>query len=84
MLAKLCHTLGMPYDPAMLTWEAGPRPEDGVWAKYWYASVHRSAGFHPYAPKQSSFPEHLEALLAECRPYYQRLAERALDIAPLA
>jgi hypothetical protein len=84
MLAKLCYTLGIPYDPAMLTWEAGPRPEDGVWAKYWYASVHRSTGFHPYAPKQSSFPEHLEPLLAECRPYYQRLAERALDIAPLA
>jgi len=84
MLAKLCHTLGIPYDPAMLQWQAGPRPEDGIWAKYWYASVHDSTGFRPYTVKTSPFPERLQPLLAQCQPYYVRLLERALDAAPPA
>lgn len=84
ILARLCHELGIPFDLAMLQWEPGPRPEDGVWAKYWYDSVHRSTGFQPYAPKTSPFPDHLKPLLAECQPYYARLVERALDTAPLA
>lgn len=82
MLEKLCRQLGIPFDPAMLQWPAGPRPEDGIWAKYWYASVHRSTGFEPYAPKTSPFPEPLKPLLAECQPYYVRLLERALDTGP--
>ena len=24
------------FDPAMLSWPPGPRPTDGVWARYWY------------------------------------------------
>ncbi len=83
MLETLCRELGIPFDPAMLQWRAGPRPEDGVWAKYWYASVHRSTGFHPYVPKTSPFPESLKRLLSECQPYYAQLVERALDTAPL-
>lgn len=57
----------------MLSWEAGPRPEDGVWAPHWYESVHRSTGFQPYAPKTGTLPEHLEDLLAECETIYARL-----------
>jgi hypothetical protein len=44
-LTALCEALGIPFDPAMLAWPAGPRPTDGVWAKYWYARVWRSTGF---------------------------------------
>jgi len=82
MLARLCDELRIPFDPAMLHWPSGPRPEDGVWAPYWYANVHRSTGFQPYAPKTSPFPQHLKALLAACQPYYARLAERALQAPP--
>jgi hypothetical protein len=67
----------------MLQWQAGPRPEDGVWAKYWYASVHDSTGFHADVEKTAPFPEHLKPLLAECQPYYARLAAVALNTAPL-
>lgn len=28
-----------------LRWEAGPIPEDGVWAPWWYKSVHESTRF---------------------------------------
>lgn len=63
----VCSALGLPWDPAMLQWEAGPRPEDGVWAQYWYANVHQSTGFA--AQSTSSRP-----LPAECMPLYERLA----------
>ena len=37
---------GIDFDPAMLSWEAGPRPEDGPWAPSWYAGVEASTGFN--------------------------------------
>lgn len=44
-LSRLCRHIGLPWDEAMLRWPAGPRPEDGPWAKYWYHSVHASTGW---------------------------------------
>jgi hypothetical protein len=78
VLAELCERIGIEFREEMLSWEAGPRPEDGSWAEFWYASVHRSTGFAPYRPKTEPFPANLEPLLAECRPYYERLAKRAV------
>jgi hypothetical protein len=78
VLAELCRRLGLSFEPAMLRWEAGPRPEDGVWAEHWYASVHRSTGFQPYRGKSGPFPERLVPLLEECRPHYERLLELAI------
>lgn len=78
VLRQVCERLGMPFDPAMLGWEAGPRPEDGIWAKHWYGSVHRSTGFGPPRRHDGPMPEHLVPLLDECLPYYRRLAAVAL------
>jgi hypothetical protein len=73
VLRRLCQQLGLPFDEAMLGWPAGPKPEDGVWAKYWYQNVHASTGFVPYKPKKEPFPDRLRPLLEECQPYYDRL-----------
>lgn len=78
VLAKLCRQLEIPFSERMLQWQAGARPEDGVWAKYWYTSVHRSTGFQPYQPKTAPFPERLRPLLAECLPYYEQLQPFAI------
>ena len=78
VLGELCRRLGIAFDPAMLSWNPGARPEDGIWAKHWYASVHRSSGFAPYAKKTAPFPERLRPLLEECRPHYSSLAARAI------
>jgi hypothetical protein len=78
VLRQLCARLGLPFEAGMLSWPAGPRPEDGVWAKYWYANVHRSTGFQPYEEKAIALPERLEALAAECRPYYEALLAETL------
>ena len=78
VLTKLCETLNIPFDPTMLTWKAGPRPEDGVWAKHWYHNVHKSTGFQPYRPKTESFPDRLRPLLEKCQPYYDQLYDHAI------
>lgn len=77
VLRNLCSHLGLRFDARMLKWRAGPRPEDGIWAPHWYDVVHRSTGFAPYRHK-GSFPKRLNALLAECQPWYERLMQHAL------
>ncbi len=78
VLARLCAAIGIAYTPAMLQWSAGPRPEDGVWAPYWYANVHASTGFQPYVPKDYALPPHLEEIAETCQPLYATLLEAAL------
>ena len=77
VLSVLCEAIGVRFEKAMLRWEAGGRPEDGVWSPHWYQSVHRSTGFEPYRPRTDPLPPQLEPLLAECRPYYEYLYARA-------
>jgi len=72
-LRTLCQALGVPFDPAMLAWPAGPRDSDGVWAPYWYDSVWSSTGFAPYRPPSAGLPARLEPLAERCMPYFERL-----------
>jgi hypothetical protein len=44
-LARLCAALHIPFTEAMLTWPAGPKPYDGIWAPHWYDEVWKSTGF---------------------------------------
>jgi hypothetical protein len=81
VLATLCDAINIDWTPKMLRWAAGPRPEDGIWAKHWYHAVHRSTGFAAYQPK-TGFPEHLRPLLAECEPCYATLFEHAIRARP--
>ena len=79
-LEAVCAALEVPFDPAMLSWEAGRRPTDGIWAKHWYAEVERSTGFAPYRPSRDPLPDGLEPLLARCRPLYDRLARHRIRV----
>jgi len=79
VLTQLCERVGILFDENMLSWQAGARPEDGVWAKYWYDNVHKSTGFQPYRSKvDEPFPARLEPLLEECLPIYERLYAEAI------
>ena len=78
VLRRACERLGIPFYEAMLRWPPGPKPEDGVWAKHWYANVHASTGFSPYIPRTGDFPERLKPLLEECLPLYERLSRYAI------
>ena len=73
ILGALCAALDVPFDDRMLSWPAGPRASDGVWAPHWYASVHSSTGFAAYRPPASPLPVRLEPLAERCLPYFERL-----------
>lgn len=77
VLRQLCHLLNLTFEQGMLHWPAGPRAEDGIWAKHWYQAVHKSTGFSSYQAKHH-FPIALEALLDECRPWYDKLFALAI------
>ena len=76
ILRQLCEHLEIPFLETMLSWEAGAREEDGVWAPHWYDAVHQSTGFSDYRHKDD-FPAQLAPLLADCTPWYEKLYDRA-------
>ena len=79
ILTQLCHHLKLKFFDSMLSWPAKPREEDGIWARYWYQSLHKSTGFLPYSPK-ADFPLELDKLLTECEPYYKKLLTKSIRI----
>jgi hypothetical protein len=78
MLLALCEALGLPFDKNMLHWPEGGIPEDGVWAPYWYANVHRSTGFARQSTSSRPMPEHCLVLYEEVLPLYRTLSAYAL------
>lgn len=82
-LEALCGALEIPFDEAMLSWPPGPRPTDGVWAKYWYANVWASTGFTERRSSDepagtAGLPRDLEPLAARCQPFYEEMAVHRL------
>jgi hypothetical protein len=78
-LRALCTALEVPFDPAMLSWPAGPRDTDGVWARHWYDGVWRSTGFGPYRESAAQLPPELEPLAARCLPFYQEMSAHRIQ-----
>ncbi|MFY0626929.1 MAG: sulfotransferase family protein [Reichenbachiella sp.] len=79
-LMMLCEKLGISFESSMLQWSAGPIPEDGSWAKYWYGSVHISTKFTKPQKKEVHIPNHCKELYDEALVYYEKLAEHSLTI----
>lgn len=78
VLTRLCDAIGLGFEPTMLTWEAGPRDSDGVWASHWYGAVERSTGFAPPDPAPAALEGALADLAEAARPSYERLKAHAL------
>lgn len=72
-LRWMCDFIGVEFTDAMLSWPAGPRDSDGIWAKYWYDAVLRSTGFAPYRPRDVQLEGEALRAAEESRPYYDRL-----------
>lgn len=79
VLRSLCRKVGIDFSLSMLSWEAGPKKDDGVWAPHWYQNAHQSTGFVPYKPKSETFPEQLRPLLDECQSLYDQLVQWSID-----
>ncbi|KAG1679396.1 hypothetical protein FOA52_007687 [Chlamydomonas sp. UWO 241] len=90
MLRSVCSALDIPWQPAMLSWPAGPKPYDGVWAPWWYASTYSATGFGS-APESSvqagsapkPLPDALKPLLGECQAVLRLLRRHALSPSPV-
>lgn len=78
MLAALCQSLGVLYSDSMLSWLAGPRDSDGVWAPYWYDAVVKSTGFSAWHPATPDIPEEKCEILKQCDALYAQMAPHCL------
>ncbi|XP_062002497.1 branched-chain-amino-acid aminotransferase-like protein 1 [Rosa rugosa] len=72
-LRGLCEDLDIPFQSTMLKWEAGSKPVDGVWAPWWYESVHKSTCFQPAKKYPMPFPFPLYDVLEQSLPFYNFL-----------
>ncbi|KAG5244873.1 branched-chain-amino-acid aminotransferase protein [Salix suchowensis] len=72
-LHSLCEDLGIPFQDSMLRWEAGPKLIDGIWAPWWYKSVHKSTGFSSTRKYPEPFPHSHYDLLEQSLPLYNWL-----------
>jgi hypothetical protein len=78
VLEKLCSALGMAWDTAMLEWEAGVHPEDGVWGHHWYDKVNASTGFGNAPGRMPNLEGDYHAVAEACREDYEELKKFAL------
>lgn len=83
VLSSLCAALDIPFRDEMLSWPAGGRASDGVWAPAWYEAVERSTGFA--APERAAAPDltdDLNRIADQAWPHYEALARWKIKGAP--
>jgi len=79
MLTALCAALAVPFREEMLSWPAGRRDTDGVWAPAWYDAVERSTGFETPTPRPPpSLSDELRRIADQARPHYEALVAHKL------
>jgi hypothetical protein len=77
-LQALCEALAIPFQERMLSWPAGSRASDGVWAPYWYEAVLRSTGFEPYRERDRNVPREYRKIIDAVMPPFEALYEQRL------
>ena len=79
-LQALCAALAIPFSETMLSWPAGRRQSDGIWAPAWYSSVERSTCFSaPRPPREfDELRNDLKPIAEAARPIYRAIAKHKL------
>ena len=77
-LRALCRLLSIPFDPAMVSWPAGPRASDGAWAPHWYGAVRASTGFAPPGEAPPALTGQALEVAEACHTSYCRLFDQRL------
>ena len=77
ILKELCQHLEIAFDTSMLSWESGPKPEDGVWARHWYKNTHESSSFSNKESSRDPMPEKFLPVLEEATVLYDNLKKYA-------
>ncbi len=79
VLRALCQHVGIDFDPAMLSWEPGPRETDGCWGAHWYSNTYASSAFAPYRPKKVEIAPQQEELAQRCQTLYDEMAQHRIQ-----
>ena len=77
-LRALCAALDIAWQPDMLAWSAGPKPEDGAWAPHWYDAVWKSTGFAEAPAELPEVPDAHQAIYEDALAIYETLAAHRL------
>lgn len=80
MLQALCTRIGIEFLPAMLSWPAGKRETDGVWAPWWYARVEASTGFETRAPFEGQLDAKWQEIADRAGEVHRRLARHKVMV----
>lgn len=80
ILIRLCSGLNIQFEKSMLQWNSGPRKEDGVWAKYWYSSVHKSTHFNKKPTSRPEVDEKYRDIYEEVLPFYLELHKQSIKV----
>lgn len=80
MLGKLCAALGLEFDAKMLSWLAGPREYDGIWAAHWYGSVWQSTGFGAPNRTDPLIPDSLKKLSDDAQHYFKKMKAHSITL----
>ena len=78
-LRALCAHLGIAFTDRMLTWPAGPRASDGIWAPHWYAAVWKSTGFEAPRDRDVKLDGDAKRVSDACREDYAYLRAHRLS-----
>lgn len=78
VLTALCKALEIEFDLQMLSWPAGPKPYDGVWAPVWYGAIHQSTGFQADSSPLPDLEGHYQTLAEAGLAAYETLAAHRL------
>ncbi|WP_432200446.1 sulfotransferase [Erythrobacter sp. W53] len=78
MLGKLCAALDIPWDPDMLSWQAGAHPQDGVWGSHWYDRVNASTGFGSPPGEMPELDDAYAAIAESCMADYHAMQEHSI------
>lgn len=74
ILGLLCAAVGVEFMDSMLSWAAGLRETDGIWAKHWYSEVETSTTFRkPSSREPEPVPERLQGVYRRSGECYDRL-----------
>ncbi len=77
-LRALCASWDIPFRPEMLSWPAGRRDSDGVWAEHWYGQVWKSTGFQVSPPKDIVLSAEQQKVADAAMPHYERIMQHVL------
>lgn len=80
-LRAVCAALGIGFTERMLRWDAGAKPEDGVWGAHWYDAVNGSTGFAGAEGPVPRLEGDLARLADGLRSDYEAVAAHRLTVA---